>query len=714
MKKIISILFAAQFLTLSIYYLFYLGHANFYDLIWEDRTPVFFGFEDDISSFEFLLDVLEYHDVIISRNVYPNDEIVIIYTSDVTLDGRAQLILGRYPAADTEEFVSTIETNEENQVGLLYSIISGYTVIVAHINNPQNFGLDGIYHINTMDWEVLRTLENEVRMHVSDMYIFTDAPTGRFERVFLRFFLIPNSGGIFRALEFALIFPMITICLITSLAQYTFGKIKNNMILYFHGFSKAKISKLITLEVSKIFVLSAAISYMLIMFYAIISNQAFLLRQFTSFYVVFFLISYAFYLFFVNFLMLIMLNKTGSTVTLKGKKVQIKVQGFNHFIKIASSIGFLLTIYLIVINFQQLRPRLNASVYWSQAENVYRITVNNHSLNDLSRFDEQKSAFYQDLATYHNGFVMDIGPIQTIDHWESWGFPDDELHILDRLDNIRIDANFLRINPIYDSQGEAVYDQLLLGDYTINLLIPERFLSYTQDIYDSFYEELRWWNETMLIDASQETKLNIIYVPNGQYYFSFNNRIRIEEGNRIKDPIVQIYHGRVTDTFHIPFAVSHSLYFIAETNQPFSEIQPLIYRHGLESEIQRVEAIYDQNRHEIRNMQEHHQRLLILTILLFIANITIAYNLISNYFEAHKFEIFLKSKFGWTIFKQNEDFLLIYFAYSIPLIFVMSWWINWLILLVGVIVLVIEITAMLLFQQRLLKKSFAEIMKGER
>jgi len=113
-------------------------------------------------------------------------------------------------------------------------------------------------------------------------------------------------------------------------------------------------------------------------------------------------------------------------------------------------------------------------------------------------------------------------------------------------------------------------------------------------------------------------------------------------------------------------------------------------------------------------MQDHQVRLIGLLVLLVTANISVAYNLIANYFERHKFEIFLKSSFGWNIFKQNKWFLIIYLAYSLPLIALLSYILGGYIFFIGIAILTLDIVTMLLFQRRLLKKSFAEIMKGER
>jgi len=208
--------------------------------------------------------------------------------------------------------------------------------------------------------------------------------------------------------------------------------------------------------------------------------------------------------------------------------------------------------------------------------------------------------------------------------------------------------------------------------------------------------------------------VNVIDVRDGQSYFTLNSRLRINDGNRALDPFATIYDEQLMSDFSIASLLTHSVYFIAETSNPFAEIEPLIHAHGLERQIQRVEALYDDNMREIRTLQDHQARLRGLLVLLVISNVSVLYNLIANYFERHKFEIFLRGTYGWNIFRQNKEFLMTYFAYSLPLVLLMAYLLGFHFLFIGMTILMLDILAILLFQRSLMKRSFSEIMKGER
>jgi len=81
-------------------------------------------------------------------------------------------------------------------------------------------------------------------------------------------------------------------------------------------------------------------------------------------------------------------------------------------------------------------------------------------------------------------------------------------------------------------------------------------------------------------------RINIIHVHDEQYYFSFNHRLRTHDGNRILDPFAIIYDEQLISESTLARLLTSSVYFIAETNNPFAEIEPLIHYHGIQSEIQ--------------------------------------------------------------------------------------------------------------------------------
>ncbi|MCL1990075.1 MAG: DUF1430 domain-containing protein [Defluviitaleaceae bacterium] len=708
MKKIITVLFVMQLFVASVYGLLYLRSSNFYDLIFQGNSMFMLNFGENLDDFEFFLNLMNEHDLIASRVINPNETSTIIYTTDPTLGGRVGLIEGEFPVVGSPYFISTVNTKEEGQIGLIDDMIPNYQIMIFDINSPRNFTLDGFYQISTQDEQLILTLLSELGDRLSYVRHFPSEISSFAHSVFS---MVDQEGLVvlLQILEFVIIFPIITLCLAISLIHHALKKLKESTILLMHGYSKLKILGLIYFDMIRSFLMGTLITYMLSMIYLLHIDQRFLLIDLTLYFVGFVSGLIVLYLIIVGFVTAANLKQLNWTTMLKGRKIDKQIQVLNHGIKAIFSLSFLLLLSLSIWSFMEVNQRLSAASYWEIAQNVHQIRLSPQPMDwdIMAQFNNEKVAFYHDLINYHSGFTMNSNHVWMMDSWidedGEWRPPQEELHLLNRIDNVEISPGFLQINPIYTVDGELAYAQLILDDDVINVLLPERFDTYKEEILAVYLEHF-----------GDEVTMNIIQVHDNQYYFTFDRFVRERDGNRVKDPLAIIFHGPVVNEEMIASAITHSFYFVAETSSPFAEIESLIHEHGLQSQIQRIEAVYDQFFRELRGLQEHQTRLMLLIFMLLVANFSVAYNLITNYFERHKFEIFLKSKHGWRVLKQNKTFLMTYFAYSIPLVVLMAWLINWLILLIGIAVLMLDVITMLFFQDRLLKKSFSEIMKGER
>ena len=717
MKKIIGFLFALQLVIVALYGLYYLRNLEFYETFLEDRSMMLLNFDDNFENYEFFLELMEEKGLTVSQLMRPNAETIMVFTSDVTSDGRFSLLEGHFPHIGTAEFISTLETEDIEQVGLMENLIHDINIIVAPMDQAQNFGLDGIYYINTTDALVLETIIevlNSRRLPL--VHLFDDIPANRIIRVLGSVYILeaPSAATMLMIREFIFIFPVMILCLLVSIIQYALGKIKSATIFAIHGYDRKRILKEITFDLVPILFYSTSVVLTGAIFYIVLTDRTLLFLNFTIYYLMFSFFAILFYTLLANAIVLLLMLSSNTMGILKGRKIKLRIQGVNHVIKFVFVIVCIFQFTDMITELRAFLPRIEALQYWEQAEGVYRITANLHSLSDFTRYDEQKIAFYHDLVTYHHGFIMDSGRISWGDSCDAEPEWCDNRHLLDGSNEITINTNFLRLNPIYDFDGNPVYDQLIRHDNTLNVLLPERFFDNEIEIYDVFLEKVTHWNRVSPTSTSEEMSVNIIHVPDGQYYFSFDPLLRIEEGHRIRDPIANVYDGVVTDALFIPSILTHSLYFISESNQPFSDIESLVYEHGLTSEIQRVEAVYEQHLDRIYSIRAHYIRSIGLIALLIVANIAVTYSLVANYFERYKFDIFLKSTLGYHMLKRNQSFLTIYLGYSVFVIFLMRLFFGWYAFVVGIAILLVDTLTMTLFEKRLLKKSFSEIMKGER
>jgi len=724
-KKIIFSLFVVQLLIIIFYGMIYLRSSNYHDLLFEDNSFIMIHFNDNNEEFEFFLNLVEEKELIASRIVWPDNETTFIYTTDVTLGNSISLKDGEFPTARTSEFISTVETGEVAQVGLIVDLVPGHEIMIADIHNPRNFGLDGFYQINTTDSTVMQSIVDELQARL----LFVEweetpepSPLERFNNIFFSLALQGEFHTLqMQLIEFGIIFSIITLCLATSVIQFLLNKLKSSAVFLMQGYSKTKIILKFNKELIKLFLVATAIAYVILVSYLVYVGHLIFLSNMTRITIFASLGLILFYLGIGSGIACIALVKLKITTVLKGQKFDQKIQILNHLTKGAFTILFLLIFSISLTNLHQLNERLSGFSYWEKAQNVQRITVSAvAAFGESGANDVQKIAFYQDLLHYHQGFLMDslgISSGDRIREEEQGRSSRFESHLLDGSNEVYISPSFLEFNPIYDVHGNPVINQLIDSDYILNVLVPHQFLNQEADIHRILLERFNGWRELLfMMEIPTEItprELNMIWVADEQSYFSFDQTLRPESGNRVQDPIAIVHQGRFSNMF-IPSALTHSVYFRSTTNDPFGEIESLIHEHGLQDQIQRIESVYSQNAHEIRALQNHQTRLLTLLSLLLIANLAVTYNLVANYFERSKFQIFLKSTFGWSLFKQNQRFLFSYLGYMFPLILISSIKGGGLILLMGISILILDIASMTLFQNKLLKKSFSEIMKGER
>ena len=722
MKKIISFLFLLQMLIVTFYGMIYLRSSNFYHLLYEGNTLIRLEFEDQIEDYDFFLNLIEEKGLTVSRSVFPDPETILIYTTDVTLGGRISLVEGGFPNIGTSEFISTTITDDEAQVGIIPNLVPGHEIIISDMHHPRNFVLDGFYDINTTNPEYLARIVNalEARFLTVDLYENPDVtPLMRPLRILFSLGFQEGRSLQIQLMEFGIIFSIVTLCIITSSIQYSLNQLKASAIFLTHGYSKSKILSNVTVKLVKMLLLGSVGSFGLMIVYLFSTERVVFLGGMSRLFALFSIVLILFYLGIELIILGIALLKFRVSTVLKGQKFDKSIQIFNHATKGIFTLIFLFIFSLTLTNVQELNGRLMGFSDWEKAQNVHRITISSARWGGGDTA-AQRIPFFHDLINYHQGFLMDTTFIQGGDYQReegSGGGPTGwEPNWLDGSNEIFVSPSFFERNPIYDLEGMLVSERLVLDDYVLNVLLPERFLAGEGELHETFLQMFRGWRSPLdfeTMPSGRMRELKIIHVPDEQYYFSFNHSVRQEVGNRVKDPIVIIHQGKFSDMF-ISSALSHSVFFQGTTHDPFSEIEYLIHKHGLQTDIQRIESVYSQNASEIRALQEHQARLLTLLVLLLIANLSVVYNLVANYFERSKFQIFLKSTFGWSPFKQNKGFLFIYLAYTLPIILVASLQLGGAVLLVGIVSLSLDLVAMIVFQQRLMKKTFSEIMKGER
>lgn len=719
MKKFIIFLVVAQMIIISMYGLLLLRGYAISSLINENTSSLMLVM-DTFEEYQFFLDLAEREGIAITRPVFIDDTNLIIYTSDLSLDGRIELRNGRWPDNNSNEFVSVIDTGESNQVGIIHNVSPGFNVSISRIENTTNVELHGIYFINSIDFELIQKFVYELDNNIYQAELFS----------------INNEVTLFsqitmvQLIELVVMSVLLFICILATFINHSINKLKSGSVLVVHGYSKFNIVRKWIFELSALLFLAFVISYMLLLIYIYLAGYILFLSLISLYFILIYSFLFLGYIIASNIFMIIYLFLFKTINILKGEKPYFILQGANYLSKIAFSVAILIFGSLTIDNFIELNRRLGSFSSWELAQNIHSTRVYSvGQATDLSidlEIMTRKLELYSNLKREHNAFMMHSRNIFFLDvglmpYSDMSSAPPMELSPHGY--RITISPNFLEFNPITAVNGIPVLEQIIYDSDVLNVLVPEKLSFYEDEILrlylDYFYFSSvgidNIYNRDLGFELNttpiENLSINIIYVENNQQYFSFDYRIRPQYGNNIEDPVAVLYTGSVHPS-RLSETLSGNFFFHTKSIDAHNAILPLLLESGLSHVIRSTVSVFDQNGREIVELREQFLRIAVFVIILIISSITIVYALMSNYFEKNKQKIFIKYITGYTTISRHFHFLFIVLLCNFVVVIVLSLIFGYIIFLLGLILMVLDVLFMLLIDRQLTSKSFSKIIKG--
>jgi putative ABC transport system permease protein len=200
-----------------------------------------------------------------------------------------------------------------------------------------------------------------------------------------------------------------------------------------------------------------------------------------------------------------------------------------------------------------------------EAQNIYQIpvipTAEERESEEVELTNAFKAtAFYTELAENADVFICDTwnyGIIEGKPRYEHNEYPLASVEVDSYGHSIRVSKNYFRHNPIETSDGSDLISNFVDADNTLNVLVPEQYRLREQEISDAYLDRFYFdkieveniYNERQgrPLNSTGKDGLNIhiIYVKDGQSYFTFNKEIAVKTGYRITDPVVMIYTANI-------------------------------------------------------------------------------------------------------------------------------------------------------------------------
>ena len=726
----IAFLFFLQLIVGGLVAIMSINVHNFDQLLFAGTTDVTIVFGDNEEYFNVFLELIEENNLIATKMMPMDFENITLYATDVTFDHYITLSEGRFPKVGSHEFISNVNHDDEKQVGKIGNMTPNFNITIKHLENTQGFNIDGTYRLHTNDTDLLIEIRDKL---LSDVTLFQISQPMEDDRnfvttVMMGIFTMPTLTGT----VMIILIPIITFfCMGATLLQFSLSQAKESFTLHVHGYSKRRI---IAGSLKKLFIPLLGVgflAYLLLYAYLVITRLSIFNYPFTLSFLAF----YAALLFVTGVTVIAVMYLTfqirSSHVAIKGYKPDFAIQVLNHFLKMIFMALFLVGSHYVVVHVFNLSIQRAQLQNWESARHVHQIAISHFWPLDSDEYDNQINQLEQfrlALSESHGAFIMNSNHIYNDDHFSEWAPRDEDappFYVDPNGNRVDITLNYLNLNPIQTVNGLTIEEQIVWDEFVVNLLVPIELAMYEdliKELYlqDFYFGSLSWKNrDNYLLGLStneytiDDGAVNLIYVESEQYYFTFNARVRPEDGNRIKDPIAVVH----TDHFHPLFMlslISSSLYFVSDHVDPFSEIAEVVEAYDLSYSIRFAQSVFAENAERIRLLKQDQLSGLLALSALVITNLTVHYNLISNYFWRNKHALFTQALFGFSPLKRHRGFILSFLVYVIPLIVITTFFLGWIAWVIAMLFLALEILLAVVFERRLMRKSFAEIMKGER
>lgn len=236
--------------------------------------------------------------------------------------------------------------------------------------------------------------------------------------------------------------------------------------------------------------------------------------------------------------------------------------------------------------------------YTGEDDPVQYLEIAARSAHLLAELEDKAGAFVADFYNYQA--MDDAGtPLYIMNGMQFAEEIDPNGHC------IRVSRNYFAHNPIETADGSNLTEQFVYDDLTLNLLVPEKYQDMEEDIVAAhrerfYFEKVEAENsynqEAGISDrmniAKEDLKINIIYVKDGQDYFSFRSDCAPQTGCHVEDPVVQIYTGNIHCNYAHSF-MSQWVYIPSEAEsaeEAYQEISDMIRSCGAEESVQKLVA----------------------------------------------------------------------------------------------------------------------------
>ncbi len=714
MKRIIVIILVVQSFLLTIVGLQVLKNINYIELLYHNKKAVLIRADNGKNNkdaadelISFMNDQKISQNITISKYVYINDDNLVIYTNDLSLDGKIKLTFKNH--FSTDMFLANYDSGNENQIEKFYMFVPKLKVTIYPLTQVQKVGVDGIYYITG---EGARKIIADINNGIGYAEVYNEYN--------------PNIKAYLEgSIQLIVCVGMTTLILVVIMVHYTIKSGKKIGVLKMHGFSSLEIIQNIFKEFYKMQLIVLLIGLLVSAGYGIYQYGEDYIVTICKGYLISFLLTIFINCIVVFCVLFLQIKLRNIVLLIKGKRPFGVIFGSYIFLKYVFFTTLIIGGINLIYQIQYLQIQYDNLDIWKKAKDVYAINLN---YIGESRDSEIKLKQFYDLINQGGGFLIDAQNYVMVDekhHLYDYNAPGEESYYDPYGRTITVNENYLKQNAITcNGSTEFILSQIDNSDDVCNILVPLNLKKYEDKIQERFLEDFYFkkieveniYNKEeggVLNNTSKnELKLNIIYIDENQEYFAYSN-IEQNNGCKIINPIVVLETGNVDYSYYLSY-LSRCVFFKYQGIDVFDYLTPLIKEADVLSEIQSVTALYDNHGKQIYNL-EVRMNCAVITIFVMIGIfVIIGFVIVSAYYQEKKYQIYIKKLFGFGLIQRINKFLAVLCLFDIIILGVVKLYQDSMLVLVfGGFIVLTDLTMILIEAKRLDEKNFNIIIKGE-
>lgn len=258
-------------------------------------------------------------------------------------------------------------------------------------------------------------------------------------------------------------------------------------------------------------------------------------------------------------------------------------------------------------------PALAQNAQPARGESIYSMGVKYTAENDGARayleIARRSDALFRLLEENADGFVMDAYNYQSIDDEGTLLYTQNGLTLPVQMDPngccIRVSRNYFLFNPVELVDAAPLEQQMIWDDDVLNILVPAKYRESEEEIKEAYRSS--FYFEKVEVDnscreemgqppsdiAPEDLSVHVIYVRDGQEYFTYRPDLAARDGGIITDPVVVLYTGNIHESYAHSF-MSQFAYFYSKAATPeaaYGQILPLIEQVGGQESFQKVNSV---------------------------------------------------------------------------------------------------------------------------